>query len=81
MNSFGLGEKLLIDDALILESRSLVFIKGIWDMAEFCRKKYKEGSRDTQRSLMNLLSDDIVFSKFRKRDIHSNHIKYLKYRI
>ena len=81
MSNFGLGEQLLIDDAIVLESKSSVFIKGLWDMAEFWRKKYRDVSPYTQGSLMNLLSDDTVFSESRKRDIHSNHIKYLKYRI
>jgi len=34
MSSFALGKKLLIEDALISESRSSVYIKGLWDMRE-----------------------------------------------
>jgi len=34
MNHFVLGKKLLIEDALMSESRSSVFLKGLCDMRE-----------------------------------------------
>ena len=59
MNSFALGKKLFIEDAVFSESRSSVYIKGLWDMqeaAKFIAMTIKERSKERMASCASALS-------------------------